>query len=137
MLTTILGGGGGVTGFATGVNMSEADAFLVISAWLMAVNVTVCCAVTLAGAVYSPLLMLPRPGVKDHITPVFVVPETEAVNCAECPATRLVELGETEIPTGTTGGVSMTVAVATLVESASLVAEIVTWVALVIEDGAV
>ena len=48
----VTGGGGG--GLNTGFNISDAVAFFVGSAWLVAVNVTVCCELRLAGALYIP-----------------------------------------------------------------------------------
>lgn len=66
------------TGLATGFNVSETVAYLVGSAWLVAFNTTVSCVVTLAGAVYFPLVKLPTFGVTDQVTPVLVVPDTEA-----------------------------------------------------------
>lgn len=41
---------GGETGFDTGFNVSEADAVLVGSAWLVAVTMMICWEATLAGA---------------------------------------------------------------------------------------
>ena len=86
--------------------------------------------------------MLPIFGVNDQLTPVFVVPNTAAVNCADCPPASAVKPGATEMLTVgggvdvETGGPTITVAVAVLVRSARLVAEIVTWASYHTEEGA-
>jgi hypothetical protein len=102
---------------------------------LVAVTVTVCCALSDTGAVYTPsLAMLPTPGFNDHITPEFVVPATVAENCACFPGPTCVVFGVTEI---VMLGFKVTAAVAARVESALLVALIVTVCTLAIFDGAV
>jgi hypothetical protein len=59
-----------------------AVAILLASAALVAVTVTVCGLPSVAGAVYSPPLeIVPTAGLTDHVTAVFVVPITAAVNC--------------------------------------------------------
>jgi hypothetical protein len=89
------------------------------------------------------LEMVPTFGVTDQVTPVFAVPVTIAVNCADWPAVNVVAPCSIEMFTGegagvvVTGWVSSAVAVAVLVVSARLVAEIVTWVSLENEAGAV
>src|SRR4051794_26833374 len=99
---------------------------LVLSAWLVAVTVTVCWVVMLAGAVYRPvLLMLPTFGPIDQVTAVLALPVTVAVNCWVCPAFSVAVAGATETETVTVG-VRVTVAVADLVLSAWLVAGTVT-----------
>jgi hypothetical protein len=95
-----------------------ADALFAGSAWLVAVTVTVCCVVMLEGAVYSPVVLIePTTGLMDHVTAVFVVPETVAVNCCVCNGPRVDVVGETETAI-TPGGVSVTVAEALFVGSA-------------------
>jgi hypothetical protein len=55
---------------------------LVESAALVAVTVTVCGMLSVGGAEYKPPLeILPTAGLTDHVTAVFVVPVTAAVNC--------------------------------------------------------
>jgi hypothetical protein len=84
----------GVVLFTVRVTVAVED--LLVSAWLVAVTVTVCWAEIVAGAVYSPdVLIVPTPaGLIVHVTAVlalFVV----AVNCCVWPAySKLVE-GET------------------------------------------
>ena len=59
-----------------------AVAFLLVSATLVAVTVTVCGLPSVAGAVYRPLLeIVPTAGLTDHVTAAFVAPATVAVNC--------------------------------------------------------
>jgi hypothetical protein len=65
------------------------------------------------------------PPVADQVTAVFVVPVTVAVNCCVAPAKIAAEVGLT-LTTTTGGGVfTVTVAVANLVVSATLVARTV------------
>jgi hypothetical protein len=66
-----------------GINVTVAVAVAEELAWLVAVSVTVCCVVMLAGAVYRPEeLMLPTPpGVIVQFTVVLLVLVTVAVNC--------------------------------------------------------
>jgi uncharacterized membrane protein len=65
-----------------GVIVTLAVAFLVVSATLVAVTVTVCGLPSVAGAVYRPPLeIVPTAGLIDHVTPAFAVPPTVAVNC--------------------------------------------------------
>jgi hypothetical protein len=66
-------------------------------------------------------------------TLVALVPVTDAMNCCVCELDRLTEAGLTVTDTG---GISVTMALADLVELARLVAVIVTvWMALMV-DGA-
>jgi hypothetical protein len=102
----------------------------------VALTVTVCCEVTVVGAVYKPLLLiLPVPlGVMLHVTEVFASAVTVALNCCVpvCPSVAVP--GDTvTVP----GGFSVTVAVADLLVSATLVARTVTLCCVVIEAGAV
>ena len=78
--------------------------------------------------------MEPTSGDSDHVTPVLLAPVTEAVNCCVLEACNVAEDGETETETP---GVSVTVAVADLVGSATEVAFTVTVDELVMELGAV
>lgn len=113
-----------------------ADALWVASARLVAVTVTFWVAVIVAGAVYKPFASEPILGLSDHVTPVLELPLTVAVNCFDRPAASEVELGFSEMLTAVvvgaltagvaTAGPSMIVALAIFVESARLVAEMVT-----------
>jgi hypothetical protein len=60
-----------------------AVAVLELSAWLVAVTVTVCDEYGSPGAVYRPAaLIVPAfVGLIDHVTAVLAVPATLAVNC--------------------------------------------------------
>jgi hypothetical protein len=65
-----------------GTTVALAIACLLVSAALVAVTVTVCGLLSVAGAVYRPPLeIVPTAGLTDHVTAVFVVPVTAAVNC--------------------------------------------------------
>ena len=79
------------------------------------------------------MTMDPTAGLRDQVTAVLLVPVTEAVKVAEAPTPSDTEAGATVTPVG----VKDTVALAVLVESAMLVAVIVTVCALLIEAGAV
>jgi hypothetical protein len=69
-----------------------------------------------------------------HVIPVLMVPVTDAANCWVCELDRLIEAG---LMVTATCGTRVTTALADLVDSAALVAVIVTvWVALML-DGAV
>jgi hypothetical protein len=70
-----------------------------------------------------------------HVTAVFVVFNRVAANCWLCVVTTLAVIGLTVTETG--GNVIVTVAEALLVESAELIAVIVTVSGLGTEDGAV
>ena len=63
--------------------MIVALALFVESATLVAVTVTICCCVMLAGAVYKPpALSAPIPeGLTDQVTLWLLPPETVAENC--------------------------------------------------------
>jgi hypothetical protein len=67
--------------------------------------------------------MLPNAGFSDQVTAVLLVPVTEAVKVADFPASSVTEAGPSVTPTGC----SDTVAAADAVESATLVAVIVTF----------
>jgi hypothetical protein len=65
-----------------GTTVTLAVAFLLVSATLVAVTMTVCGLPSVAGAEYRPPLeIVPTAGLTDHVTAVFVVPFTAAVNC--------------------------------------------------------
>ena len=65
-----------------GTMVMLAVAVLLVSAALVALTVTVCGLLSVAGAVYRPPLeIVPTAGLTDHVTAVFVVPVTVAVNC--------------------------------------------------------
>jgi hypothetical protein len=92
----------------------------------VAVTVTVCCAVMLAGAVYNPAaLIVPAPdeGLIDHVTAVLLVFETVAVNCWVWLAYKVAVVGDTA--TEIAGSKSI-VAVAVLAVLTTLVAVSVT-----------
>lgn len=97
------------------LTVTAADADLVESATLVAVAVYVPLVV---GAVYRPLDDTVPPLI-DQVTLVLADPVTLAVNCCEPPASSEAETGEIDTATGT---LTVTVADADLVESATLVA---------------
>ena len=67
---------------AGGSKVMVAVAHFVGSATLLAVTVTACCELMLAGAVYRPaLLIVPTLGVRLQVTEVLLVPLTVGVNC--------------------------------------------------------
>ena len=78
--------------------------------------------------------MLPTAGLSDQFTPLLVEPLTVAVNCWVWEPARVAESGVNEI---VTGGLSVTVALADLVGSATLVAFTVTVCAAGMVAGAV
>jgi hypothetical protein len=74
VLVVIVSGGG--------ASEITAAADFVLSAALVAVTVTEVADETVAGAEYRPALeIVPTAGFSDHVTAVFVVPVTAAVNC--------------------------------------------------------
>ena len=75
---------------------------LLASATLVAVAVTNCCVLILAGAAYRPVaLMVPRLGLMLQFTAVLPGPPvTVAVNCCVCPAERVTAVGLTAIAIG-------------------------------------
>jgi hypothetical protein len=73
---------------------------------------------------------VPTEGLSVHVTAVFVEPVTLAVNCWLCELNNVAEVGLMLIATG---GIRLIIALADLLESAALVAVIVTvWVALML-----
>ena len=90
------------------------------------------------------MLIVPTCGFTDHVTAVLVVPATVAVNCTDWAATADTELADIEMLTfedveasDNIAPSSCTVAVAVLLGSATLVAEIVTKESLTTVGGAV
>jgi hypothetical protein len=103
-------------------NATVAVAVFVVSATLVAVMVTVCEDVIELGAVYNPEgEIVPTGELSDQVTAVFVVPDTEAVNCWVCDAPRVAEAGLMEIET-LEPGVTVRLAPALFVGSAALTA---------------
>ena len=88
-----------------GISVTTADADLVVSAWLVAVTVTVCWEATFVGAVYNPALETdPVPaGLIDQVTDVFAAFETVAENCWVWPPYNVAAAGETLTETGKNG----------------------------------
>src|SRR5579863_8351006 len=124
----------GLTDTATGLRVTVAVADLVVSATLVAVMVTVCAEEIVPGAVYKPLLdSVPADGLMLQVTAVLLVPVTVAVNCCWPFTVRVAVDGLTDTATG----LRVTVAVADLVVSATLVAVMVTVCAEEIVPGAV
>jgi hypothetical protein len=77
------------------------------------------------GAVYKPdWLIVPLPCVTAHVTAVFDMPETAAVNCTCCVECKETVPGETLTAT-VCGTLTMTIAEADFVVSALLTAVIV------------
>ena len=118
-----------------GASDTLALAVLVESATLVAVTVTVCALEMEAGAVKTPAAeMLPTAGLSDQVTAVFEVFATVAVNACVCDGVRMTLPG---VNATLTGGASDTLALADLVEFATLVAVTVMVCALEMEAGAV
>jgi hypothetical protein len=85
---------GPVTLTKIGIRVTVADPARVELATLVAVTVTVCCAEIGVGAVYSPEpVTVPTAGLRDHVTAVFAVPVTVAVNCCVCVAVSGTDAG--------------------------------------------
>src|ERR1019366_1849272 len=78
--------------------------------------------------------MIPTAGLNDKVTAELEAPPTVAISCWVWEAVRVAESGVNEI---VTGGLSVTVALADFVGSATLVALTVTAWGLAIEAGAV
>ena len=104
------------TATTAALTVTVADADLVVSATLVAFTVKDPAAL---GAVYMPLEET-LPPVADHVTAVLLLPLMLAVNCCVPPVSIEAEIGETV--TETTGALTVTVADADLVVSATLVA---------------
>jgi hypothetical protein len=127
----------GDTVTATGTKLTLAFTFLVGSAALAAVTVTVCADAMVAGAVYTPAAKVPTDGDIDQLTLVLLDPLTVALNVLDCPPVSEAEEGVMLIDTEDTDGVNDTMAVALLVLSAALVALTVTDCDVVTNAGAV
>ena len=109
---------------AGGTRVIVAVADVVELAMLVAVIMTFWVALMLDGAVYIPLAeSVPILGFILHATPELLVPVTLAENCWAWEADILAELG---LIVTDTGGTRVIMALANLVESATLVAVIVT-----------
>jgi hypothetical protein len=85
-----------------GVTVTDAEADLEVSAFAVAVIVAGVLAPTL-GAVKRPEDEM-APELADHVTAVFALPVTVAVNCCVLPDCTVTEVGEIEMLTGTGGG---------------------------------
>ena len=118
----------GVGVLVAGPTETLALAFLVESAALVAVTVTLVLAETL-GAVNIPADEM-EPALADQLTDVLVVPWTLAANCCVLPEPMLAADGDTETLTVVVAGSTVTTALAAFVGSALLVARTVTLVAL-------
>lgn len=88
VILTVDGGGVVTAGVMAGPRRMVALADLVGSARLVARMVTSESELTELGAVYRPFTMEPSPWLMDHITCPLAVPETDALNCADCPPYR-------------------------------------------------
>ncbi len=110
--------------------MTGAFADFVGSAAAVAVMVTVCFAVMVPGGVYRPEEdSAPTAGDSDHVTALFVLPVTLAVNCWVSPAPRLMLDGLTATDMGgteDTAGIKVIAALPVFDESATEAAVIVT-----------
>jgi hypothetical protein len=109
------------TGGGWVVTVRLADADFVRSATLVAVTVKV---PAVLGEVYKPDAVIVPP-VADQVTAVLLEPVTVAVNCCVFPVWIEDEDGLIETETDGGGAVTVTVAVADFVESATLVAVMV------------
>lgn len=111
----------GVTDTAAELTVTVADADLLASAELVAVTVTV---PPVAGAVRTALLPFPAivPAEALHVTDVFELPVTVALNETVPPASAVADDGEMLTATGTGGAVTVTDADALLDGSSTLVA---------------
>jgi hypothetical protein len=87
-----------VVGAAVGVTITVADPDFVVSLWEVAEIVTCAGVGTEAGAVYNPVLEtvpLALPPATLHVTAVFDVSITVAVNCSVVPITTFTSVGNT------------------------------------------
>jgi hypothetical protein len=131
---------------AAGFTVTVADAVLVVSVTEVAVTVTVCGAATQPTGVKVTAcpealvggLILPPPDDTVHATPLLPVSFcTVAVNCAPVPAVTVPVVGDTEIETFAGAAVTVMVAEAVFVPSATEVAVTVTVAGLGTVAGAV
>src|SRR6187399_353148 len=83
-----------------GTSVTVALADLVASTWLVAVMVTDCSFVMVAGAVYTPLAVrVPKPlGLNVHVTAPTQSPVTVAANCCVWELSRPMATGLTVTP---------------------------------------
>src|ERR1700728_1858936 len=104
---------------AIGFRVTVPVANLVGSTTLVAVTWTVCWLAIIAGALYTPFAIVPTWELKDQVTAVFEVPLSLAVKVTLSPPVSDVDPLADKV---TATGFSVTVAVANLVGSATLVA---------------
>jgi hypothetical protein len=129
----------GVTATDTGTSVTVAVAVLLVSATDVAVTVTLDWFVTVAGAVYRPVVSIvpqaapPAVQLTSHVTAVFGLPAMEALNCCVCAPPSVADCGDTEI----VSGFNVTTAVPDLVLSTTEVAITVTVEVVVTTAGAV
>jgi hypothetical protein len=126
------------------VIVTDALAVLVLSAWLVAVTVTIAGFGTVVGAVYKPSdEIVPTAALPltvlftDHVTVVFGVPVTVAVNCCVVVVCTVADVGDNVMVTDGGAAVIVVVALALFVLSATLVAVTVTVAGEGTEAGAV
>jgi hypothetical protein len=100
---------------------------------LVAVTVTVCWLATIAGARYTPLVIVPTAGFRDHVTVAFELPLTSGVKVALWPPSSSALPGDKLRLTE----VRVMVAVAVLVGSSTLATVSVTVCGLPMDAGAV
>jgi len=102
------------------------------------VSLTVWARLITAGAVYTPLTIVPTDGWSDQVTPSFGVPDTLAVNCCGCPPVRVTDAGDTvTLALEAIPGVRSKVALAVWAWFVTLVAETLTRVDDATDAGAV
>ena len=117
-----------------GFTVTVALDFLVVSATLVAVTVTVWELLTLEGAVYKPLLeIVPVAELRDQLTAVLLRPTTVATNCWVCDGVSTTLPGATETPWGP----RVMIAVAVLTGLVSVVTVTVTAWTDATDEGAV
>jgi hypothetical protein len=107
------------------VRSMVAWAVCVGSAMLAIARVTVCCKLMVAGAVYTPFVIVPVWGARVHVTAVADAgaPPIVTLNCADWPPVRVVEEGANAT---LAAGVRVTVPLEVLVGSAELAAVTIT-----------
>ena len=102
----------GLTVTPMGTSVTVAVAAALVSATLVGVTTTVWLLEMVAGAVYKPEVeSVPTDGFIVHVTLVFDVPVTVAVNCCDWPPERLAEPGLTctEIPVATVTSIALSI----------------------------
>jgi len=85
-MDTTTGGVEGAAGVLEAARLIVDVAHWVGSATLVAVSVTDCAELIVAGAVYRPFSTAPTLGLSDQVTAVLELPLTVAVNCFDWPA---------------------------------------------------